>query len=467
MDTFNKTIIASQLPLEQASLTGLPFRSLAIELRTYKYRAESVNPGDRIGKYELCKHIGAGGFSSVHQARHIYLNHQVAIKTLSNETTQGAELFLREAQALALLTHPNVVRVIDADMSNGIPFIAMELLNGENLRGVLGKFERFSIERTMDLMEELVSVLIMQEEKNVLHLDIKPDNIFQRKDGSFCLFDYGLVGILSPARDKPLEGRPQEPRTFFGKAFGTPSYMSPEQASGKADRRSDLYSLGLTVWECLVGRQARELTHLSDFEQVVSTPIPPPKTIRCDVPDEMDSIVCHLLSTSPNDRYQAANDVLEDLVAYRYGGTKPIGATVGTAFVAIPFSREFVDIFSSIKTACEGVKLKARRLDQHVFLQDIWNQCLQEIEAAKVLIADFSADGSGQVPNPNVVTEAAHARAIGKPLVLITQGNPEDMPFDWRHMPVVTYEKSEAGLKQLADLLTGRFRHVLQSTANK
>jgi hypothetical protein len=100
-------------------------------------------------------------------------------------------------------------------------------------------------------------------------------------------------------------------------------------------------------------------------------------------------------------------------------------------------------------------------LDQHVFFQDVWTQCSHEIKTAKVVVADFSGDRS-RVPNPNVVTEAAHARAVGKPLVLITQGKPEDLPFDWRHMPVIAYDKSEDGMKQLIDLLTSRLRHVLQ-----
>lgn len=467
MDTLNKTIIRSELPPEPVSVTGLPFRSFAIELRSHKFRVGSVSPGDRIGKYEVCEHIGSGGFSSIHRARHIYLNHQVAIKTLKTGTELGTELFLREAQALALMDHPNVVRVYDADIVNGVPFIAMELLIGMDLRSVLKKFERFSIGRTMDLMEELLGVLKKQEEKGVLHLDIKPANIFQRVDGSFSIFDYGLVGVTSPAKGLPLGELHPEPQTFFGQAFGTPAYMPPEQAGGKADHRSDLYSLGLTIWECLVGRQARQMSRFSDVGQLVSTTIPPPKTIRSDLPIELDSVVCHLISTSPNDRYQAANDVLDDLFAFRYQGRRPIGATVGTALIAIPFSTAFTETFSSIRTACEGVKLKARRLDQHVFLQDIWNQCLQEMEIAKVVIADFSGDTSHLVPNPNVVTEAAHARAVGKPLVLITQGKPEDMPFDWRHMPVVTYEKSECGLQQLVDVLTARLRHVLQGWANQ
>jgi serine/threonine protein kinase len=234
-----RTIIAPELPRspagepEQANVASLPFRSLAIELRSHRYRADAVKPGDRLGRYEIAEHIGTGGFSSIHRARHIYLDHQVAIKTLNSTTNLAAESFLREAQALALLDHPNVVRVFDADISSGVPFIVMELITGSDLTDVLCKYKRLSVQITMDLMEELGSVLVKQEEKRLLHLDIKPANIFQRLDGSFCLFDYGLVGVGPPAKASPLEDFPPEPFTLFQQAFGTPAYMPPEQAFGK------------------------------------------------------------------------------------------------------------------------------------------------------------------------------------------------------------------------------------------
>jgi serine/threonine protein kinase len=319
----------------------------------------------------------------------------------------------------------------------------------------------------MDLMEDLGSVLSKQEEKGVLHLDIKPQNIFQRIEGNFCLFDYGLVGVRAPKKKSLLKEMPSDPKTFFTGTFGTPAYMAPEQISGRADHRSDLYSFGLTVWECFSGVQARQLSRLSDLKQTIKKPIPSVRTIRPDVPVEVETILFSLLSDSPSERYQSANEMLDDLFAYRYQGRKPIGVTVGTAFVAIPFSHMFDDIFNAINSSCEGVKLKVRRLDTHVFLKDIWTQCMQEIETAKVVIADFSGDTLPEIPNPNVVTEAAHARAIGKSLILITQGKPEDMPFDWRHMPVVTYNNSNVGLKYLTTRLISRLRYALQNFTSK
>lgn len=154
-DSFlNSTIIALKLPAEQTAASSLLFRSLAIHLRSHQYRAAEVKPGDRLGRYKISEHIGSGGFSTVYRARHIYLDDEVAVKTLRSETTLAAESFLREAQALTLLVYQNVVRVFDADILNDAPFIVMELIKGQNLNDVPHKYKRFSIERVMDLIEE-------------------------------------------------------------------------------------------------------------------------------------------------------------------------------------------------------------------------------------------------------------------------------------------------------------------------
>ena len=460
---WDKTIIIrnSTLSREFPLITNIPFRTLAGKLRINNYDIKILNPGERVGKYEIIEFLGNGSSSSVYLAKHIYLENFVALKTIINNTRVNAKMFLQEAQVLSLLAHKNVIKVFDADIFDGTPIIVMEYLIGESLVDILNRFNKLTIERSLDLLEELGNVLIKQEEKSILHLDIKPNNIFQRQDASFCLFDYGLVG-LSENKLNSVNNKEDKNNSTYDNAIGTLAYMPPEQFSGNADNRSDIYSLGLTAWECLTGQQARNFSNQNDLFSIINCQITSPKILRDDVPQELNEVISNMITSSPEDRYQTAKDFMDDLVSIRYSAKHPIGSTLGTAFMAFPFLSEFDNVYNSISNSIRKVRLKARRLDKYVFLQDIWTQCLQEIEVSKVVIADFSGIISKNYPNPNVVTEAAHARAINKPVIIITQGQAEDLPFDWRYMPVINYANTEEGLKLLEELLNAKIKYILR-----
>jgi len=134
---------------------------------------------------------------------------------------------------------------------------------------------------------------------------------------------------------------------------------------------------------------------------------------------------------------------------------------VGSAFIAIPYRTEFNSVFSTIEKACLGEKLRPRRMDRLDFTEDIWNQTVMEIDAARVIVADFTGIGEQKLPNPNVVTEAAHGRAIGKKIILVTQDAPEQLPFDWRHMPVIKYNSDNKGMINVAEALTRLLKTTL------
>jgi serine/threonine-protein kinase len=270
-----------------AQNTTLPFKTFAIGLSQNKITPKVLESGDRLGKYVIDNIIGEGVYSNVYSAHHIYLKHQVAIKALKPSQKVYNAIFLQEAQVLALLSHNNIVRVIDADIWEEVPFIALERLIGNNLNKILHKYKCLTIERSMDLMEDIGAALMKQEENGILHLDIKPDNIFQRTDGRFCLYDYGLVGIVtetgSIASDKQ-----KKVSVSYSSAFGTPAYMSPEQVEGKGDNRSDLFSFGLTIWESLVGYKPRNsIREMSELKNSVKGSIDPVKVKRDDVPEEL------------------------------------------------------------------------------------------------------------------------------------------------------------------------------------
>jgi serine/threonine protein kinase len=245
--------------------------------------------------------------------------------------------------------------------------------------------------------------------------------------------------------------------------MGTPAYMSPEQSQAAAvDHRSDIFNLGATAWQCLCGKSPRNLQNSGPGFEGIGQPIPSARKFRPDLPDGLDVILNSMLAQNPNERYSSAAHVLKDVQTLRYGKKRPQGAFEGSVFVAIPYAARFTSIFDAIERACEATRMRANRMDRLVFIEDIWSQTVSEIERARVVVADFTPESWKRSPNPNVVTEAAHARAMNKPLVLLTQNSPERLPFDWRHMPVVRYRTGRVGLETLIHELSSKLRELRQ-----
>lgn len=451
--------------------TAMPtMATLAAGLRDETYRAGNFRAGDRLGKYQIIKPLGRGGFGSIYEAEHVYIKHRVALKTISQgyAKTEIAERFLREARVIAALRGRGVLNVYDVDMWEGQPYIALELIAGGNLSENLRVVSRFSINRALDLMEEMAHVLVRHQAMSIVHRDIKPSNICIRSNGQFCLLDYGLVGI---AGDKTVDSETRAQMDFRdvtveGAICGTPRYMSPEQwQSPQVSHQSDLFSLGVTAWECLCGRLARKSTSShEEMKAEAMKPIPSAREWREDMPDALETILFGLLSIDRAKRYSSAGELLKDIEGYRYHGRKVQGPIEGAVFVAIPFAYKFEGVFEAIAIACSRRRLQANRMDRLVFVQDIWNQMVHEIQRSGIVVADFTWETWRQRANPNVVTEAAHARAIGKPLILISQNSAESLPFDWRHMPVIRYTNNKSGLAELTARISERLRDLWQGT---
>jgi serine/threonine protein kinase len=429
---------------------------MARAIRAGALRREPLGPGQRVHTYEIRDLLGRGGMSVVHRARHVHLGHEVALKTTLPEVEEAPERFLREARALATMAHANVVRVYDADVHDGVPYLVMEMLRGNALASVLRE-ERLSVERTFDLLEQIGSVLVRQEEARILHRDLKPGNVWMREDGTFCVFDYGLAG----AEEVDVHSRVDDAAiTAAGVLVGTPQYMAPEQAEGRpATHATDLFGLGATAWHALVGRAPRDGEGVQAVLRAARQPLPDAASLRPDVPGSLSVLLRGLTALEPGDRYASARSFLEDLAETRHEGRPPSGPLRGTVFVAMAFRADQDPVFEAVRSACRAVRTEARRMDRMVYLEDIWNQIAAEIRLSRTVVADFSRlDGSG--PNPNVLTEAAHARAIGRPLVVLTRDPPEDLPFDWRHVPVLRYAPDPAGLASLGRVLTEKLRHL-------
>ena len=195
-------------------------------------------------RYEVLEKIGSGGMGTVYKARDTHLDRCVALKMLPpglQEHPETLERFRREAQALACLKHPSVATVYDANVEGGFPYLVLEFIEGKNLERILAEQGPMPIQDVVRMGIELAEAIDHIHEHRVVHRDIKTSNIIVEPEGRAVLADFGIALVASL------------PRISLG-ALGTPEYMSPEQADGKAlDGRTDLYSFGVVLYECLSG----------------------------------------------------------------------------------------------------------------------------------------------------------------------------------------------------------------------
>ncbi|RZO49896.1 MAG: hypothetical protein EVA89_35175 [Sandaracinaceae bacterium] len=323
----------------------------------------------------------------------------------------------------------------------------------------------------MDLLEDIAGLLVSHERLGIVHRDIKPSNLFVQGSGVFALLDYGIAGSTD-SDERPLgalgfqlEGRPVTGAS--GVLMGTPGYLDPHCVAGNSpDHRSDMYGLGITAWQALAGRHPFLGAGGTVWEALTKAleGVPDIREARPDVHPDLARILQGLTAVNPRERYESARNFLSDIQRHRYRGDAVTGPIAGTVFVAIPFNDGFSRVSRVIEQTGASLGLRAQPMDRVVHLEDIWQQIAREIECASCVVADMSRTG-GTDPNANVVTEAAHARAIGKPVILISRDPPETLPFDWRHCPCIRYEQNSPGLARLSEALERRIRHVCAERA--
>ena len=291
--------------------------------------------GLRLGDYQLLRKLGRGGMADVYSARHLSLGREVAIKVLRSDFATDKDYiarFRREARAAAKLNHPNIVQVYDVGDADSHHFIAQELIDGENLRDYLSSQGSLSSEQAIEVLLAVGSALQSAAEMGITHRDIKPENIMRSSRGDIKVADFGLarVGYDADASRANL--------TQAGLTLGTPRYMSPEQVQGKpVDVRSDLYSLGVTMYHLLTGRPPFEaddpialaVMHLHE------TPTPLDRARgRDDLPEWLIAVVGRLMSKLPADRYQTPAEMLDAVRSKaaigRFGSQEALGTAAAT-----------------------------------------------------------------------------------------------------------------------------------------
>lgn len=267
-------------------------------------------------RYEMQQRIGRGGMADVYVARDVLLDRLVAIKVLFPEfATDPAfvERFRREAQSAANLNHPNVVSVYDWGRSNNTYFMAMEYVPGRTLAEALNDVGPISASKAAEVGIEVAAALSFAHRNNVVHRDIKPGNILIGSNGQLKVADFGIARALGSAADSGL--------TAHGAVMGTAAYFSPEQAQGgQPDPRSDLYSLGIVLYEMVAGQVpfTGDTPVAIAYKQVHEAPTPLHQ-LAPDVPRAFEAIVARLLAKDPARRYQTAEAVRDDLRRFRDG----------------------------------------------------------------------------------------------------------------------------------------------------
>ncbi len=264
-----------------------------------------------MGPYEIIEALGQGGMGEVYRARDTRLRRQVAIKTVASGALNDPHFrarFDREARAVAALSHPNILAIHDVGSHEDIPYIAVELLEGETLRSHVGA-SPLPLATVFDYASQIGGGLAAAHDRSIVHRDLKPENIFVTRDGRIKLLDFGIATEPDPESASETTRLGQ---TDSGVVLGTAGYMSPEQARGEpTDARSDIFSFGCVLYEMLAGRRAFSGDSRIETLHAVLKVHPPDLTgLRRDVPPTLSSVVRRCLEKTPERRFQSARDLV-------------------------------------------------------------------------------------------------------------------------------------------------------------
>jgi serine/threonine protein kinase len=262
-----------------------------------------------LGRYEVLGELGQGAMGVVYKARDPLIDRVVAIKTINlslamDEKEEYEGRFYQEAKAAGRLNHPNIVTIYDVGKSGDVAYIAMELLEGRELRDIMNEGALLPIDQVLNIVAQVAQGLAYAHEHEIVHRDVKPSNIMVIRDGHVKITDFGIARMASSSV-----------RTQTGMVLGSPKYMSPEQVMGKTiDQRSDIFSLGVMLYEMLTGQAPFDGENVNAIMYQTLNAIPtPPSILNPAVPEMVNFIVAKALAKGMEDRYQNAKDFAVDL----------------------------------------------------------------------------------------------------------------------------------------------------------
>jgi serine/threonine-protein kinase len=260
--------------------------------------------GQTLGKYRILEPLGSGGFGTVYLAEDTWIDKRVALKVPHRQNLDFGEL-LREPRLLASLNHPNIVTVITAEKQDGVFFIVMEYVPGETLETVITAKGALDVATVLDYTCQIVNAVEHAHKQGVIHRDLRPANVFVTEKGVVKVGDFGTSRFLEIAAHGTT-------------VIGSPPYMAPEQFEGRAVFASDLYSLGITMYQMLTGELPYDTPAPSDLDRLRrGEMVKPPRLRHPHLPLAVDDIVMRALAGSLAERYQRAEDVLHDILNVR------------------------------------------------------------------------------------------------------------------------------------------------------
>ncbi len=334
--------------------------------------------GRTIKNYEIEEQLGKGGMGVVYRARDIRLNRPVALKVIAPEQIGDEDRrrrFVQEARAASAINHPAIAHIYEIDEVEGLLYIAMEFVEGSTLRQIAARRE-LDLSSAVDVAIQVADALASAHEAGIVHRDIKSDNVMVTKDGHPKVLDFGLAkqlgGGSDPAGGASLLQTVTLAHTKAGMIVGTVSYMSPEQARGlPADKRSDIFSFGVVLYEMVAGKLPFEgASALDTMHALAFEPAAPVTTMRADIPWSLQRIIDMCLQKKADDRYQDLREAVTDLKAVKREVDSGVASGTPIAYRLKSWTRDWTRGFSK-RGLLWGAILGAIFLSAAVLL--VWN----------------------------------------------------------------------------------------------
>jgi serine/threonine protein kinase len=327
----------------------------AITLACDRMERDSEKQSMSVAGYEIISKIGEGGLGVVYKALQKSMNRVVALKILHRKWLDDEEFrkrFLLEARLMGKLSHPNLINVYDVGKEDWKYYFSMEFIEGVSVEELLDRFGAMDVTRSIDIVTQVAKAINYLQEQGIVHCDIKPGNVLLTKDDIAKLGDFGFVRI-GRELDRQIEGDDS--------VLGTPEYISPEQALGEKaiDWRSDIYSLGVTLFHMVTGRPPYEGPSGAIMQKHVKGELPDPRTYNRDLSRELCNVIRRMMARQPSDRYESVERLIEDLAVARMA-EDPRGsdAHVGKTTILSALKRE--------KMLAERYSMQASELKESV-----------------------------------------------------------------------------------------------------
>jgi serine/threonine protein kinase len=255
--------------------------------------------GQVVGKYQILANLGSGGFGTVFLARDTWIDKKVAIK-VPHRQNGGADDLLQEPRLLAALDHPNIVGIVTAERVDGSFFIVMEYVKGETLEAVLDREKSLDLPRALHYILQILHAVDHAHQASILHRDLRPANVLVSESGQVKVADFGTSRLLEKSHATTV--------------IGSPPYMAPEQFKGRAVLSSDIYSVGVILYQMLTGTLPYFSPNPAQLEKLVAQGrLTPPKLRNSQIPREISDIAMKALSPEVESRYQRASEIIDDL----------------------------------------------------------------------------------------------------------------------------------------------------------